>query len=277
MKASLLTLHNTLLSFGVDGLKALRQLRGMPSFVQEWVTFRTLLRQNPRGWNMGRLWPIMTDRAESAGVTKGHYFHMDLFMAQQVAQAAPPRHLDIGSRIDGFVAHLATTMPVLVGDIRPVASQHENIKFVQLNLMDPSTAAKLGQFPSVSCLHTIEHMGLGRYGDPLDPAGDSKALATLAALTMPGGTLYLATPMGRERIEFNAQRVYSIARLQNMLAEEGFTITQFAYVDDQGDLIPQQELSPAFHESSNTFHFSCALIVARKCGGAKARASTVKK
>ncbi len=264
MKQLLQTVNTTLQTFGVDGLKAIRQLAGMPRYALEIMAFRRQWRHNPGGWVFGRWWPVMTDRTESAGVMSGHYFHMDLVMAQQVVKAAPKAHLDVGSRIDGFVAHVATTMPVLVGDIRPVESQHPNIRFVQVNLMEQATAEKLGQFPSVSCLHTLEHMGLGRYGDPLDPAGDEKALATLAALTAPGGQLYLATPMGRERIEFNAQRVYGLPRLHDMLARNGFTITHFGYVNDQGHLVPTQELTPEFVEESQTFTFSCALIIARK-------------
>ncbi len=265
LKRTLGLIHTTLVSFGIDGLTALRQLGGLPRFVQELRQFKQLWQVAPNGWRLGRVFPIMTDRTESAGAMRGHYFHMDLFMAQQVVAAGPAKHLDVGSRIDGFVAHLATSMPVQVGDIRPVVSQHPNIAFVQLDLMDlASTVAALGTYPSVSCLHTLEHMGLGRYGDPLDPLGDEKALATLAALTETGGRFYFATPFGRERLEFNAQRVYGLPRMQRLLAANGFTIEQFAYVNDAGDLVVHQILTDEFITRSADFHFSCAMFVCRK-------------
>ena len=265
MKRALLAIHVTLQSFGLDGLKLLNQLLGLPRYAAEARRFKALLATNPNGWRFGRPYPVLTDWADSAGVMRGHYFHMDLWLAQQVVAAKPKRHLDVGSRIDGFVAHLATTMPVTIGDIRPVASQHANIAFMQLDLMDATTTQqKVGAYPSVSCLHTLEHIGLGRYGDPLNPHGDVTALTTLAALTEPGGRFYFATPFGRERIEFNAQRVYGLPRLKAMLAEAGFTIEQFAYVDDAGDLVTTQPLTDEFAVRSQRFAYSCALFVCRK-------------
>jgi hypothetical protein len=265
LKRTLGVVHSTLVGFGIDGLMLLRQLLGLPRFAFEARRFYKMWQAAPNGWRLGRPFPIMTDRTENAGNMRGHYFHMDLFMAQQVVAAKPAKHLDVGSRIDGFVAHVATTMPVQVGDIRPVESQHPNIQFVQLDLMDEaSTLAALGTYPSVSCLHTLEHMGLGRYGDPLDPLGDEKALNTLAALIETGGLFYFATPFGRERLEFNAQRVYGLPRLQRMLAERGLVVERFAYVNDAGDLVTSQTLDVDFALVSTTFNFSCALFICRK-------------
>jgi hypothetical protein len=69
-------------------------------------------------------------------------------------------------------------------------------------------SAGAGYCDSLSCLHAIEHFGLGRYGDPIDPTGHERGIANMALLLKPGGTFYLSTPIGQERVEFNANRVF---------------------------------------------------------------------
>ena len=49
----------------------------------------------------------LTGFMESAGESQGHYFHQDLLVANQIFLNSPERHIDIGSRIDGFVARVA--------------------------------------------------------------------------------------------------------------------------------------------------------------------------
>ncbi len=46
-----------------------------------------------------------------------------------------------------------------------------------------------------SCMHTIEHIGLGRYGDPLDAVGDQTALSELQRVVAPGGSLLIVVPV----------------------------------------------------------------------------------
>jgi SAM-dependent methyltransferase len=88
---------------------------------------------------------------------------------------------------------------------------------------------------SVSCLHALEHFGLGRYGDPIDPDGHLKGLAALSRLVRPGGVLYLSVPIGPDRIEFNAHRVFSVPYLLGLFRED-LDVLAFSYVDDDGDL-----------------------------------------
>ena len=64
--------------------------------------------------------------------------------------------------------------------------------------------------PSLSCMHVVEHVGLGRYGDPLDPCGDIKACRELSRVLEVGGSLLFVVPVGRPRVCFNAHRIYSV-------------------------------------------------------------------
>src|ERR1035437_9128085 len=76
----------------------------------------------------------------------------------------------------------------------------------------PSFQYRIKVLVSVSCLHVAEHIGLGRYGDPIDPLGTNKALLELQRVLAPGGVLLFSMPVGRERVEFNAQRIWDPRR-----------------------------------------------------------------
>ncbi len=89
--------------------------------------------------------------------------------------------------------------------------------------------------PSVSCMHTVEHIGLGRYGDPLDPQGDLKAINELKRILQPNGDLLFVTPVGRSRIEFNAHRIFSYQQVVNYFAP--LQLVEFSLVPDSGGLI----------------------------------------
>lgn len=65
---------------------------------------------------------------------------------------------------------------------------------------------------------SIEHNGLGRYGDPLDPAGDLKDVETLSCVIKPGGLLYLGIPVGPDAVVFNVHRIYGLMRLPMLTA-----------------------------------------------------------
>lgn len=111
--------------------------------------------------------PCYSDRTDDAGSLSLHYFFQDLFVAQRIFKNAPLRHVDIGSRIDGFVAHLASFRSVEVFDIRPLEVNIPNVTFKQLDIMN-RTCINENSIPPVSCLHALEHFGLGRYGDSIN-------------------------------------------------------------------------------------------------------------
>ena len=85
---------------------------------------------------------------------------------------------------------------------------------------------------SISCMHVVEHVGLGRYGDALDPIGDLKAMTELKRVLAVGGSLLFVVPVGRPSIRFNAHRIYSYEQV--MREFEGLQLMQFALIDDRG-------------------------------------------
>jgi hypothetical protein len=217
--------------FGLVGLNpyAFLSLKNTPRYLVERRKFKKL------GGEIGISYPIISEYVESAGTMSGHYYHQDLYVAQKIFENNPQRHLDVGSRIDGFVAHVASFREIEVLDIRPVESKSKNIRFLQSDLMKPLSADKLTD--SLSCLHTLEHFGLGRYGDPLDPNGHLKGFLNLIASVKQGGYFYLSFPIGSvERVEFNAHRVFHPSSPLSWPGSEQLKIEDFAFVDDRGDL-----------------------------------------
>ena len=189
-----------------------------------------------QGGKITHKYMILSDYVESAGTSKGHYFHQDLLVAKLIYEHNPKRHIDIASRVDGFVAHVASYRKIEVVDVRPLPkSEHENIKFFQADLMNPQN---LGTTDSLSCLHVIEHFGLGRYTDPIDIEGHNKGIQNLVGLVKKGGRLYISFPIGKEdEVHFNAHRVaHPKTILKHPSIEKYMTLARFDFVDDAGSL-----------------------------------------
>lgn len=200
----------------------------IPRYFQERKTF---LR---KGGVISDFFPILSEYGDSAGSASGHYFHQDLLVSQFIFQKNPTRHIDIGSRIDGFVAHVAAFRKIEIFDIRELpSSNHANIEYRQADLM---LNAGYEVTDSLSCLHTIEHFGLGRYGDPLDPRGYLEGFKNLIAMLKPGGVLYISFPIGmKNEVHFNAHRVFHPKDIFSWVPNE-LDFLRFDYVDDKGDL-----------------------------------------
>lgn len=218
---------------GADSLAVCRFLRGIPAYLRNLIRFSQLQKTAKMPFAISGLMPFPGDRYLPGGSASGHYFRQDLLVAQKIFKKNPERHLDIGSRIDGFVAHIAAFRGIEVLDFRPQPSVSENITFRQFDLMQPPPEELINCTDSLSCLHTLEHLGLGRYGDSLDPAGYLTGLKNLTQILKSGGTLYLSVPIGPQRIEFDSHQVFESAYMLDLL-KPSFDIRSFAHTDDQG-------------------------------------------
>jgi len=195
---------------------------------------------------------------DEGGVASGHYFHQDLIVARDIFKSNPRRHIDVGSRVDGFVAHVAAFREIEVMDVRQINAEVSGIVFHKQDLMslDPEWRASAD---SVSCLHALEHFGLGRYGDPVDFDGWRRGLANLQELLVPGGTLYLSVPTGvQQRIEFNAHRVFSIPFLRSVLSKT-MEIQNVDFVLDNGNLLSGIDLDSKAALNSFNARYGCSI------------------
>lgn len=215
------------------------------------------LKNNP-DFKVEKIYPCLMDKTAQSGNTKSPYFYQDLYVAQRVFINQPIKHTDIGSSISGFVAHVASYREVEVIDIRPLDSTIKNVKFIQMDMMDDGKV-DADQYESISSLHAIEHFGLGRYGDPIDVDGHLKAIKNIHKMIRPGGRFYFSVPMGPQRIEFNAHRVFSLRYLINNL-DTKFTIERFSYIDDNFDFFENVELDPKSIENNFNCNLGCAIF-----------------
>jgi len=220
-----------LLELGFDPRKLVKVTK-IPRFALDLVRFLKL------GGRVSYLHPILGDTFDNAGSVAGHYFRQDLLVATYIYSANPDRHIDVGSRIDGFVAHVACFRSIEVMDVRPLQDiDIENIHFFRRDLTAPDFDL-VDVADSVSCLHAIEHFGLGRYGDCVDPEGPVLGFNNLLKMLKPGGLLYISFPVGRKsQVYFNAQRVF---RPSDLLAwptnRASIEIVQFDFIDKAGRL-----------------------------------------
>lgn len=231
LKKTLIKLHWIISDqFGFDIRRLFRSLLGLPRFARDWRKFR---RQYDGPLT---LVPCLHDWSEEGGATKNEYFWQDLLVARWIFEARPLRHVDVGSRVDGFVAHVASFREIEVFDVRPISTQIENITFVQADLMNSVglPAAEGGYCDSLSCLHALEHFGLGRYGDVIDAAGYQRGLANMSSLIRSGGVFYLSVPVGRERVEFNANRVFDPRNIVSLGEVNGLVLRGLTMVGRDG-------------------------------------------
>jgi len=248
----LTTIKNFIRLSGVNRRVFFSNLGNMPRYFRDVRAFKKQFKGN-KDFKFGNYYPILMDRTDSGGSHSGHYFHQDLLVAQLIYQNRPIRHIDIASRIDGFVAHVASFRSIEVFDIRPIDSKISNIKFVQSDLMQ-LREENIECTDSISSLHAIEHFGLGRYGDPIDFNGHLKGLENIYKMLKKGGKFYFSTPIGTQRVEFNAHRVFSIQYLLSIFQPK-YEIIEFSYVDEKGDLHRNASLS----EDNIKTNFNCEL------------------
>ena len=233
MRRLISLIYRFLQAFGFDLREMFFGIRGFLVYVVDlWRFYSRNRLENKLTPSFLDLHPILSDRYKNSGVAKGHYFHQDLWAARKIYRQNPPRHIDIGSRVDGFISHLLVFREVIVIDTRLLSSNDPRLHFIQgdicnLNYEDDSVE-------SISSLHVIEHIGLGRYGDEIDPQGWRRALDELKRILAINGRLYLSVPIGRERVCFNAHRVFSVRQI--MEATRGLELLSFSYVDDAGNM-----------------------------------------
>jgi len=261
MKELLNTFISRAYLYGFDAYKFKSSIKGLSFYRND---LKELIRQKGEddSFPFGEKKQILDEREASSGNMTGHYFHQDLYVARRLFKANPKKHLDIGSRTDGFVAHVACYRDIEVMDIRPQDIDIENITFKQADLMIlPKDLIE--EYDSISSLHVIEHFGLGRYGDPVDYYGHLKALENITKMLKQGGAFYFSTPIGRQRIEFNAHRIFSVEYLMSIFKKE-YEVERFSYVNDEGNFFENAALDKEAIAKNYNFNYGCGIFELRK-------------
>lgn len=183
-----------------------------------------------------------------------HYFYQDIWAFKKILDSGVDSHVDVGSRID-FVGFLTTVMKVNFIDIRPLLVDLENFNSRKGSIL--SMPFEDNSIQSLSCLHVAEHIGLGRYGDSLDPLGTKKACRELTRVLAKDGSLYFSLPIGKPRLCFNAHRIHSPRQITEYFS--GLKLVEFSGVDDKKNFIRNVNMS--ILENSD---YACGLFHFRK-------------
>lgn len=212
--------------------KALRAIRkSLHAWLGFWKSYQdysriTLPDDSP---SLDYLYPCIYDVTTST-IIEPTYFYQDAWAFEHIVKTRPSYHVDVGSH-HKYVALLSKVLPVTMVDIRPLSLSLDSLTFRQGSIL--ALPYEDGTVPSVSSLCVVEHIGLGRYGDPLNPEGTEKAMAELKRIVAPGGNLYLSIPLDNEnRTYFNAHRAFSEDYLMSIFKPFHVVDRRYIYGND---------------------------------------------
>jgi hypothetical protein len=200
------------------------RLLSLPQFRKSAKIFRSML---PSDIAMEEF-PILCDMTSNTSFDRDYMYH-PAWAARIIAKTNPKKHVDISSTLI-FSALVSAFVPVDFYDFRPADIKLSNLNSGKADLT--KLDFKDNSIRSLSCLSTIEHIGLGRYGDPLDPDGDKKAMSELSRVLAKGGNLLVAVPVGKPRVIFNAHRIYSYKQIIDGFKE--LDLVEFTVINSTG-------------------------------------------
>jgi hypothetical protein len=206
-------------------------------------------------------YPCLADRTQETPIDP-QYFYQAAWGASKIWSQMPRMHVDVGSDVK-FVGMLSAAVKVEFVDIRPLPVQLANLTCRQGTILNLPYADSSVQ--SISSMHVIEHIGLGRYGDPIDPDGTRKACEELARVLVSGGYLYLSAPIGKPRIQFNGQRVLSIEEICTFLP--GLCLVEMALVDNRGKFHPSIVPENVVYDEESGLDYALGCFVFTKVTG----------
>lgn len=195
-------------------------------------------------------YPCLYDNTKITSFDK-HYIYHPAWAARILAETKPSYHIDISSTLY-FCAIASAFVPIKFYDYRPANISLSNLSSESADLLSLPFASNSIQ--SLSCMHTVEHIGLGRYGDSLDPQGDIKAISELKRVLAVEGNLLFVVPIGgTAKIMFNAHRIYTYHQILNYFSD--LHLVEFSLIPD----IPQSNglISNATEDDANKCSYGC--------------------
>ena len=240
MKQYLKIAYSVLTELGIDPIRIVFFCLNFPKYCFQYIKFTILSKK------LILPAPILSDAAMAGGSTSSVYFLQDFFVAKLLLSDDFSGDLcDVGSRWDGFVGAVSLFRQVIVLDVRPV--QVPDFIDVEMYITDmsasPNKAAEhsgylgeqsFGDFDVVTCLHSLEHFGLGRYGDMMDPDGHKKGIHALLDLTKQNGKIIVSFPPGNDRVLFNMERRLNPNFIKKYFEKNGARLaSHYDLIDDE--------------------------------------------
>jgi len=189
--------------------------------------YRSLDKSHRFSVNKEDFWKCLNDNTSNIKFDP-HYTYHPAWAARCLARINPTKHIDISSILN-FNVVLSAFVPTEFYDYRPAEVKNLSgleCKGADLNCLPFAD----NSVESLSCMHTVEHVGLGRYGDEIDPDADLRAISELKRVIMPGGNILFVVPIGKPRIQYNAHRVYSYDMIMEYFAD--FELVEYSLIPD---------------------------------------------
>lgn len=231
-----------------------KSLSSRVRFRSEFKTFVELAGPNPRFFVRWKdRYPCLYDRDNITGFDRHYFFHL-AWAARVLAESRPPVHVDISSHLP-FCATVSAFVPFEFYEYHPPGVEIEGLTVNRADLL--ALPLEDTSVVSLSCMHVVEHVGLGRYGDKLDPDGDVKAMKELKRVLARGGQLLFVVPVGQPRLQFNAHRIYSYDQVLDGFSD--LQLMEFALIPDdsgRGGLIRN-----ASRETANVQRYGCGCFL----------------
>jgi len=247
---------NSLSRFFSPVINIKKAIRIIPKIFLFFASYLTYNKQSKE--KFGNLYPCLFDNTSASGIDP-HYFYQGIWAYKKIMQRKPMQHVDIGSKVD-FVGFLTTITRVCFVDVRPLKNVNlKNLEFIEGDILH--LPFEDSSVESLSCLHVAEHIGLGRYGDDLDPSGTMKACKELARVLKLGGMLLFSLPIGKPMVHFNAHRIHTVEQILDYFQE--LSLVDMGGILDDGSFYEQ--IKPAAFGSSEyacvLFHFTKRHVV----------------
>lgn len=208
---------------------------------------------NPEGLNIFDLRPFINDDAPTTPFDP-HYFYQGVWAFRKIKESEVKNHVDVGSEV-GWTGLLSCITKVTFLDIRPFRAGLKDLTVEQGDILN--IPLEDNSVDSLSCLHVVEHIGLGRYGDKLDPDGTKKACKELSRILAFNGNLYFTVPVGKQKTYFNAHRVHSPQTIIDYF--EHLKLVELSGVTDSGQF--RENIDISVLEKSN---YACGLFWFKK-------------
>jgi len=198
-------------------------------FRKEFLVFKKLSEKTDRRFELSweQRYPCLHEKTGETRFDRHYIFH-PAWAARVLRATNPAYHVDLSSTLH-FCTLVSAFVPVKFFDIRPANLGLNGLTVEYADLT--SLPFQTNSLSSVSCMHVIEHIGLGRYGDRLDPEGDLKAVAELRRVIADKGNLLFVVPIGKPKVVFNAHRIYSYDQVMDLFPQ--FRLIEFALVPDK--------------------------------------------
>ncbi|MFA6476213.1 MAG: DUF268 domain-containing protein [Candidatus Paceibacterota bacterium] len=217
-----------------------------PFVLRDYLAYKKVDNEKRFKINLKDFYPQIKDKTVATNFDRHYVYHV-AWAVRKVLEIKPEFHTDISSSLY-FSSTLSASIPVKFYDYRPAQLKLSNLEsspadLMRLPFLDNS-------IKSLSCMHTIEHIGLGRYGDPIDPNGDLKAIGELKRVLASEGSLFFVVPLGQPKIEFNAHRIYSYKMVVDLFSD--LELKEFYFIPESGDPVVNEK-----EEVVNKSNYAC--------------------